>query len=86
MGGKMNKHPAVDRDFIFAELTHLTHLCHDSGMTPPEFYTHLLDFTFASIGAVCDSVPDLMQVIGGCMHDGGRLAEQAVQGDDHAGH
>ena len=84
--GNRNKKPAVDRDFIFAELTHLTQLCHDSGMTPPEFYTHLLDFTFASLGAICDNITDLMQVIGGCMHDGGRLAEQAIEGDDHAEH
>ena len=88
--GKTNRKPAVDRDFIFAELTALAEISKESGLSPAEFFSHLLEISFASLGSCCPDPTHILQVIGGSMAWGGEIAEETLRADegesDHGGH
>ena len=90
MSGKMNKHPAVDRDFIQAELECLLKLCVDAGMGPGPFFLYLFEFAFSAIGATAPSIGHLMVTLGASMAHGGELVismdKAEDEDEDHASH
>jgi len=75
------KYRGINRDFIFAELTALAEISKESGMSPAEFFSNLLEFSFASLGSCCPDPTHILQVVGNSMGYGGELAEKTLMVD-----
>jgi|TARA_R110000824_G_C15076500_1_gene663918 hypothetical protein len=76
--GKMNRKPAVDREFIFAEMEALLRLCHESGMNPSEAFLYLFEFCFTAAGSTVPTVGSLLQTMGASMMQSGCIVDEVI--------